>query len=80
MPHPIQTNGTPGGEDHIVYSEGDPCPVCDSDRVVDIVYGMPTRDLFERSERGEVALGGCCVGGADPSHRCLDCGADLGSS
>lgn len=37
------------------------CPECGSDRVVPIVYGMPSSETFEKAERGEVAIGGCCL-------------------
>ncbi|MEQ8717703.1 MAG: hypothetical protein RIE08_08840 [Acidimicrobiales bacterium] len=67
----------PTGEDRVLYSPGDPCPRCGSDRVVEVVYGMPGPDVAEASRRGEVALGGCCIGFDDPTHRCLDCEADL---
>lgn len=36
------------------------CPKCGG-KVVKIVYGMPTPELYEQSERKEVILGGCCI-------------------
>lgn len=45
------------------------CPDCGS-KMVRIVYGYPGPGLIERSMRGEVALGGCCVTGFDPTHQC----------
>jgi hypothetical protein len=41
--------------------------------VVRIVYGYPSEELREEAERGEVALGGCCVTGDDPTHLCRAC-------
>ncbi|MGO3183385.1 MAG: carboxypeptidase-like regulatory domain-containing protein [Aequorivita sp.] len=36
------------------------CPVCKKkDAILKILYGMPNQDLLEKSEKGEVALGGC---------------------
>jgi len=31
---------------------------------------MPGFELFEAAERGEVALGGCCISDDDPTHEC----------
>ena len=49
------------------------CPECGSEDVVPIVYGMPGPELREQSDRGEVALGGCCVSDDDPTHLCRAC-------
>lgn len=36
------------------------CPICNKkDAVLKILYRMPNQELFEKAERGEVALGGC---------------------
>lgn len=40
------------------------CPKCGK-RLTEIVYGEPTPEVFEASERGEIILGGCCVSGLD---------------
>lgn len=53
------------------------CPNCGKTRVVKIAYGMPASELFEAAERGEVALGGCCINEFDPSWTCLDCEAEI---
>jgi rubrerythrin len=54
----------------------DVCPMCGSERVAEIPYGLP--DFSEELERaldaGEVVLGGCVVTGDDPSWRCVECG------
>jgi len=50
------------------------CPACGSTDIVPIVYGYPSLRLFERAQRGEVALGGCCVTGSDPTRSCQACG------
>ena len=42
--------------------------------MVHIVYGLPTSELGEKAERGEIVLGGCCVSGDDSEWFCRDCG------
>ena len=49
------------------------CPKCDSDnKVRQIVYGLPNKDLIKAAERNEVILGGCTVG--EYNCRCGECG------
>lgn len=36
------------------------CPKCGG-KVVKIVYGEPSPELFEMADRKEVVLGGCCI-------------------
>lgn len=36
------------------------CPKCGG-KVVPIVYGMPAPELYEKAQRKEVVLGGCCI-------------------
>ncbi|GEM_PF-668624 len=51
------------------------CPSCKRKDGVRIVYGYPTAEMGSLAERGEIALGGCCLsGGEDPDRRCLRCG------
>ena len=44
-----------------------------------IVYGMPTGELEEKADRGEVVLGGCCLAvdekgrSIDPKRACINC-------
>lgn len=49
------------------------CPACGEKEGVPIMYGYPSHKAIEASERGEVALGGCCIGDNDPERRCLKC-------
>lgn len=37
------------------------CPQCAAAAVIPVVWGMPGPDDFGRAQRGEFALGGCCV-------------------
>jgi len=54
------------------------CPKCGG-KVVKIIYGEPTEELFEASDRGEVILGGCCIAldengnQISPEYGCVDC-------
>lgn len=50
------------------------CPRCRSDKVVPVVYGMPSAELVEKSRAGRVALGGCVVFPDAPDWRCVTCG------
>jgi len=38
-----------------------------------IIYGYPGPELCEAEKRGEVELGGCCVGDNDPNFHCKAC-------
>lgn len=49
------------------------CPYCGG-RVVPIVYGEPSEEVFDKHARGEVVLGGCCITGKDPKWECNKCG------
>lgn len=49
------------------------CPECGSHDTREIVYGIPTPQLYEGAERGEVALGGCSMWTGDPRWRCVSC-------
>ena len=49
------------------------CPECGGTEVVPIAYGMPAPELIESAERGEVVLGGCVIGDADPRWHCKEC-------
>ena len=49
------------------------CPNCGSARVVPILYGYPSLEMFQAADRGEIALGGCLISGNDPMTLCLNC-------
>ena len=53
------------------------CPSCNSNNVVTIVYGMPSSELEEQAQRGEIILGGCVVTENDPELYCKDCGREF---
>jgi hypothetical protein len=50
------------------------CPRCGSADVVPIVYGEPSREMFEDAREGRIALGGCLVSVDSPDHLCDSCG------
>lgn len=55
------------------------CPRCGG-KLVRIVWGMPDPTLMDEAERGQVAIGGCCVPGPDepsPFKECRECGWTL---
>lgn len=68
MSPPIRRKPTPRGP-------GDRCPVCGSQRVAWIVFGVVdwTPQLEEALIAGEVVLGGCMVFGDDPDRSCNAC-------
>ena len=49
------------------------CPKCGSNRMVDILYGYPAPETLHEAEKGEIALGGCCITGDDPKWKCMEC-------
>lgn len=49
------------------------CPYCGG-RIVPIIYGEPSEEVFEKYSKGEVMLGGCCITGDDPEWECNKCG------
>jgi hypothetical protein len=55
------------------------CPKCQSKHGVPVIFGMPDVELAARAERGEVALGGCCVEPGINWH-CTSCDYEWGSN
>ena len=61
------------------------CPKCGSKNSVNIVYGFPSYELFQKAEAGKVKLGGCVVENVyeqvegsfilngNPEYYCKDC-------
>lgn len=50
------------------------CPKCNKE-LVEIVYGFPLGDVFEKAERKEIYFGGCCktIGEKQPRYHCYNC-------
>jgi len=55
------------------------CPVCGSERVAEILWGMPafSEDLQKDLDAGKIVLGGSCLIGDEPTWQCADCGTDF---
>jgi hypothetical protein len=55
---------------------GNTCPHCHGSNYAKIIYGL-VADMHEVEElmrKGKIALGGCCITGADPNRQCNNCG------
>ena len=50
------------------------CPQCGG-KVVNILYGEPSSEAFEKTDRGEIVLGGCIIYEDMPDYQCTGCGA-----
>lgn len=56
------------------------CPKCNSKKVIPILYGYPTREMFEDSDNDKCILGGCCIQFDEEAKdslnnfHCKDCG------
>ena len=48
------------------------CPDCGGD-LIPIVWGYPNQVMFQREERGEIFLGGCCLPPNSPNYHCRNC-------
>ena len=54
------------------------CPLCVSNKVVPILYGMPTHGAWEEANRGKFEIGGCCVSDGSPKWHCQACDHEFG--
>ena len=48
------------------------CPKCKG-KLLDIVYGMPGPEMFEKANKHEVYLGGCSITEHDSKYFCPKC-------
>jgi len=55
-----------------VYAKGftPKCPYGHLDRVIPIVYGMPSPQMMDRADKGHIASGGCIISDCDPKYYC----------
>ena len=60
----------------ISFEEKPKCPDCQSDsHVIPVVYGMPTKELLDKDEKGEIQFAGrVSVNGREPPWTCMYCG------
>lgn len=54
------------------------CPLCVSNNVVPIRYGMPPFEMWEESKKGKFVLGGCCISDESAKWHCQACGHEFG--
>jgi hypothetical protein len=52
------------------------CPLCNNP-MIDVVYGLPTDEMIEKSNRDEIILGGYRKP-FGPTHYCLPCETEYG--
>ena len=50
------------------------CPQCKQKDGVNIIYGFPTEEASQQTERNEAVLGGCMQEIGAPDRQCLNCG------
>jgi len=54
------------------------CTKCKSNSaVIPIIIGRPGKELIEKAERGEVKLGGCCMGEDMKHWYCKTCSTEF---
>ncbi len=72
----------PTGKIYIFKLKPEQCPVCNSPRIMDVIYGDPCfrGELRRQIRNGEVVSGGCCITDNSPAWQCRDCLQDLHSS
>ncbi|TDP74741.1 hypothetical protein [Roseateles toxinivorans] len=56
------------------------CPACGKQNGVSILYGFPSPEAMSMAERGEIALGGCCIPWEPMENRCLACEHEWGKA
>ena len=54
------------------------CPLCVSNKVVPIMYGMLPVEMWEESKKGKFVLGGCVISNESPKWHCQACGHEFG--
>lgn len=74
----MSSGNTEGGDPNLdkpgaTFADQVRCPRCGDLEPVAIVYGLPTFEMFQASERGEFALGGCVMEPTSPDRRCRTC-------
>ncbi len=55
-----------------IYAKGQR-PICiggHTDKIIPIVYGLPTKKTMKKAEKGLIHLGGCIVTNCDPHYYC----------
>ena len=52
-------------------------PKCKSKKVLRIIYGIPTYEVYLKAQEGKFALGGCCISDDNPKQECFDCKTEI---
>ena len=60
-------------QDAVSGSQRRKCPECGG-AGLRIVYGMPSLELAQAADRGELVIGGCVINGHEPDGQCRVCG------
>jgi hypothetical protein len=47
------------------------CPICNSESLVPIIYGLPTNELIEQAKQDRIVLGGTMY--KEYTHYCQEC-------
>jgi|GEM_PF-4205491 len=58
------------------HDDPDVCAVCGG-AVLPVVYGMPSPQLVEEANKGDVILGGCSMPLVPAASRCVICGYEV---
>ncbi|HOC77508.1 MAG TPA: hypothetical protein PKO31_02315 [Methanofastidiosum sp.] len=53
--------------------ENPKCPKCGGENTVPICYGLPLYETYQKEQKGELVLGGCCVSDDSPSWYYKEC-------
>ena len=65
-----------GGSDTSTPAAQEKCQKCGSTEFIPVCYGYPSAEGWEKYEKGELILGGCCVLGEQPNRVCKICNKD----
>ena len=53
------------------YNSNKECPICKKeDKVIPIIYGLPSNKMAKKAEKGKMILAGCEITGCDPNWYC----------
>ena len=49
------------------------CPKCQSNMIIDIVYGFPTKKMLEDASNNKINLGGYSMNSNNLKYKCKSC-------
>jgi hypothetical protein len=53
------------------------CPKCESNMIIDIIYGFPTKKMIEEASNNKIVLGGTDSEEKSLEYRCKSCGYEF---